>query len=107
MAGQVPRVWLGLTYEPAQPILSRNEHHIVGGNPMRFDRTSLICPDVEWQRKLGIAEGVVISAVTLPVRQPQIVRLITRHGATAGRQPSLTSPSAAYATKPNRLSGAL
>ena len=69
--------WLGLAYEPAQLEWSETEHHSIGGNSMRFARNSTISPDVEWKQKLGTFRKMLISAVTLPVRQPQIARLVT------------------------------
>jgi hypothetical protein len=69
--------WLGLAYEPSQLQWSHTKHHSVGGNPMRFVGNSTISPDDEWEQHLGILRKMVISAVTLPVRQPQIARLLT------------------------------
>ena len=76
--------WLGLTYEPSQLEWSDTQQHSIGGNPMRFARNSTISPDVEWKQELGIVRKMIISAVTLPVRQPQIAYLITS-GPSAAR----------------------
>ncbi len=75
--------WLGLSYEPSQLKWSETEHHSIGGNSMRFARNSTISPDVEWEQKLGMVRKMIIRAVTLPVRQPQIARLIASGRPTA------------------------
>ncbi len=91
--------WLGLAYEPSQLEWSDTQHHSVGGNPMRFAGNSTISPDVEWKQKLGTVRKMIISAVTLPVRQPQIAHLI------ASGPPTARSSVHGIASHPSRKYG--
>jgi hypothetical protein len=77
---------LGLEYESSQLDRSRFEHHSIGGNPMRFARSGAIAPDLEWEQNLGTARKLIISAVTFPVRQPAIARLIASGRPTARQE---------------------
>jgi hypothetical protein len=71
---------LGLPFEVTQLDPSKRQHHSVGGNPMRFTTRGPIAPDLEWKTNLSTARKMVINAVTLPVRQPLLARLVESTG---------------------------
>jgi hypothetical protein len=42
-------------------------NHTVAGNPMRFDATLTVQPDVEWQERMSVSDRRVVTALTWPL----------------------------------------
>lgn len=61
---------LGLTFNPSQLQWASQERHNVGGNNMRFGKSSELMLDDHWRKKLSLAQRLAIKAGTLPGRFP-------------------------------------
>ena len=61
---------LGLRFNPSQLQWGIQERHNVGGNNMRFGKSSELTLDDHWRKKLSLAQRLAINAGTLPGRFP-------------------------------------
>jgi Sulfotransferase family len=61
---------LGVAFHPRQLDWASQERHNVGGNHMRWGRTSELQLDEAWRRKLTLAQKMAIDIGTLPGRFP-------------------------------------
>ena len=61
---------LGLSFNPSQLQWAIQERHNVGGNNMRFGKSSELTLDDHWRKKLSLGQRLAISAGTLPGRFP-------------------------------------
>jgi SAM-dependent methyltransferase len=60
--------WLGYDFEPSQLQWSSNPGHNVGGNPMRFGKSSHIRLDTSWKTGLSLWQRFSVSWITFPSR---------------------------------------
>jgi hypothetical protein len=61
---------LGLAFHPSQLQWAIQERHNVGGNNMRFGKSSELTLDDHWRKKLSLAQRLAINTGTLPGRFP-------------------------------------